>query len=331
MAVLVTEKFANNASSTLNGSINDMVTTLDVTSASSFPSTGNFRIKIGDEIMTVTTVATNTFTVTRGDEGTAAASHTNLDPVTHVLTADALDTRLSDEVHVGAYADRPAAGTAGRLWLPNETPIIARDTGSIWTPYGPLYKFHETPLVSAFTWDNQGATTATDQAGMIRLDGGSATSDSARVLYKSAPSTPYHIIAAFKWYNTDAALLDMGLMFRQSSDGKLYSHGIRLTGTAATLNTLIASWITSTSTKTAVQGPAAAHFPADVFWARIGDDGATNRTFDLSIDGINWINLHTVSRTSHLTANQVGFFHNSTRASGTNVVQTLLLSWEETS
>lgn len=85
------EQFANNASSTLNGAINNVVTTLVVQSATLFPTQGQFRILIDSEIMLVTGVSGTTYTVTRGTEGTTAASHSNGVPVTHILTAAALN------------------------------------------------------------------------------------------------------------------------------------------------------------------------------------------------------------------------------------------------
>jgi hypothetical protein len=93
---MATEKFANNASTTLNGDISDVSTSLVVTSASTFPTTPQFRIKIGNEILLVTGVSGTTYTVTRGQEGTTAASHLDTSVVTHVLTAAALSQFQTD-------------------------------------------------------------------------------------------------------------------------------------------------------------------------------------------------------------------------------------------
>lgn len=84
------EQYANNAATTLNGAINNSVTSVVVTDASSFPASGNFRIEVDTEIMLVTAKASNTLTVTRGVEGTTAASHLDLAATTHVLTAASL-------------------------------------------------------------------------------------------------------------------------------------------------------------------------------------------------------------------------------------------------
>jgi hypothetical protein len=84
------ELFTNNASTTLNGAINNSVTSLVLTSASLFPASGNFRIRIDDEIILVTAISGATCTVARGQEGTTAASHADLATVRHVLTAGAI-------------------------------------------------------------------------------------------------------------------------------------------------------------------------------------------------------------------------------------------------
>jgi hypothetical protein len=86
----VPEQYANNAQSTLTAALTAGATSLSVASAGSFPSSGNFRLLIDQEILLVTAVSGNTFTVSRGQEGTTAAGHANGAYVTHVLTAAAL-------------------------------------------------------------------------------------------------------------------------------------------------------------------------------------------------------------------------------------------------
>ena len=72
-------KFANLASSTLSGAITNAATSITVSDASSFPTLGSgdyFYASLGEgtgsEIVKVTAVSTNTFTVTRGQDGTSA-------------------------------------------------------------------------------------------------------------------------------------------------------------------------------------------------------------------------------------------------------------------
>ncbi len=61
---------------TLNGAINDSVTSITVTSADDFPSAGNYRVRIGSEVLEVTAgQGTTSWTVTRGADSSTAASH----------------------------------------------------------------------------------------------------------------------------------------------------------------------------------------------------------------------------------------------------------------
>lgn len=84
------EQFANTGTSTLNGTIASGATSLTVLAATTFPTVGIFRIRVESEIMIVTAVSSNTFTVTRGAEGTTAAAHSSGVQVVHIVTAQAL-------------------------------------------------------------------------------------------------------------------------------------------------------------------------------------------------------------------------------------------------
>lgn len=100
------EVFANSAASTLSAAITTTgATSCTVTSATGFPSSGNFRMLVDSEIMIVTAVAGSTFTITRGAEGTTAATHANGAAVTHVLTAGALAAMQSAGSQRGYFGD----------------------------------------------------------------------------------------------------------------------------------------------------------------------------------------------------------------------------------
>lgn len=87
------EQYTNRAQTTLNngGSLASGATSLVVTSATGFPTSGPFRIIIGSEIIIVGAVSGNTFSsLTRGAESTTDALHADGSVVTHVLTAASL-------------------------------------------------------------------------------------------------------------------------------------------------------------------------------------------------------------------------------------------------
>lgn len=86
------ESYANDATTTLAAGITDVQSSITVTSASGFPSSGQYRITVGSEIMLVTAgQGTTTWTVTRGVESTTAAAALNGATVEHRLTKAALE------------------------------------------------------------------------------------------------------------------------------------------------------------------------------------------------------------------------------------------------
>lgn len=129
---MATEQFANNASSTLNGSITNVATSLVVTSATPFPTDPQFRLLIESELVLVTGVAGATFTVVRGIEGTTAVPHANSTPVTHIVTAGALAQRLSDTL--------PLETIGHRLTLTSAVPVTTSDVIGASTLYLTPYK-----------------------------------------------------------------------------------------------------------------------------------------------------------------------------------------------
>lgn len=99
----MTEQLKNLAESKLDTGIDDTVTSLAVTATegSKFPSTGNFRITLEDEIMLCTSRSTDTLTVTRGQEGSANVAHSAGVDVVHTLTKAGLDNYLIEQAQAG--------------------------------------------------------------------------------------------------------------------------------------------------------------------------------------------------------------------------------------
>jgi hypothetical protein len=69
------DSISYSAKATLSAAINAAVTTAPVTSTVGLPSGPSFKIRADDEVMLVTGLAANSLTVTRGVDGTTAASH----------------------------------------------------------------------------------------------------------------------------------------------------------------------------------------------------------------------------------------------------------------
>jgi hypothetical protein len=139
------------ATTTLNGAINDTTTTIVLTDASLFPSAGTNHIQIGTEEISYTGKSGNTLTgVTRGVRGTTAASHSNGATVTNssdyiawgeaasgdfvvdpgLWSIDGFGTNVIALIHNGEVfewnADAPNA-TATRATIISGAPTASRD------------------------------------------------------------------------------------------------------------------------------------------------------------------------------------------------------------
>lgn len=90
------EQFVNDPGTFLTTGCTSSATTITVVNASGYPTSGNFRIKIDDELMIVTSVSGAVWTVTRGAESTTAAAHVGGAAVNHVFTAGAYRQALAD-------------------------------------------------------------------------------------------------------------------------------------------------------------------------------------------------------------------------------------------
>lgn len=93
------ESLGNFSESSLSGSITATSPTLSVNSLSTFPTTYPFRVVVDSEVMLATgSPGTNQLTVTRGQEGSLAASHTLGAKVAAVVTRQGLLNAIMDRM-----------------------------------------------------------------------------------------------------------------------------------------------------------------------------------------------------------------------------------------
>lgn len=250
--------------------------------------------------------------------GTGAAT-----TLSFVTTAS--EASLSNETVLGTgvimtddYASRPAAATAGRIFLLDDGVAIDRDTGSAWQSWGPIF-----PLAGIAnrptTWSNQGSTTETVTSGAAYLDAPTGTYN-VRGRVKAAPSTPYTVTACIL-PNIISADQFVGLMWLLNSSGASVQFGVNFAGGIqvwknTNVTTFSANYVASLSRP--VGGPV---------WLRIGDDGSV-RTCEVSADGRHWTLVHSVSRTDFITPDRVGWA--VTTQNATYRAGAALLSWLET-
>jgi len=283
------ERHVNDAQTTLNGGIDASTTTIVVTDGSVFPSEGDFRIIIDSELMLVTARATNSLTVVRAYEGTTGVSHLTLADVRAVITAGALDQFWSD---------------FNPMYLPNALPKRIFSTSG--APIGQ----------SSFTWYNQSTSTSEDLAdGSIMLTTPSYAGGAWRGKYVTPPATPWALRVAVStlWLHTGEGsdYPQCGITVENSGNGRLITLAYHFRGSYSPgLQISKQNSYSSYNSDYRALRPLASS--GDLIWLRYADDGVNHKQH-VSIDGINWSWLNTVSRTNWLSngGDRVGFGFNS--------------------
>ncbi len=297
------ERFANDAETTLNGSITNVATSLTVTSATGFPTDGDFRILIESELILVTAVAGAVFTIVRAREGTTGAAHSDTATVTHIVTEEGLTEHL-------------------------------RESADPWTEERQAYRLVDASgnrlVKSNFTQVNFTNTTDIDHSSgaiSIENDDTPGSGNSLRMLIRTAPSTPYTVeacvemgIGAFAVPASSSG--HYGIVFRESGTNKIVSVSFRPMGSYAIWN-----WTSPTAFSAEPAGRTAfSHF--DKMWMKIEADG-TNLNYSISHNGVNYIQLLTTLKATFFTTapDQVGFYYSANSAFVNN--RATLLSWSE--
>lgn len=134
----MTEQYANKAQTTIAEDLDNSETVVTVTSDTGFPIAGSgdqYRVIVDDELMIVTAkagVGNVDWTVTRGAEGTTAASHTNGANITCVVTAASLLALIQSSTIWDAKGDLAVgigSNAAGRLAVGNDNDVLVAASG----------------------------------------------------------------------------------------------------------------------------------------------------------------------------------------------------------
>lgn len=288
------EQLVNNATTILNGAISSpSSTTITVLDGSVFPTTGDFRVIVGTELMLVTARSTNDLTVVRGIEGTSAATHTDGSTIRAIVTAGGL-RKVFDEATAGGSYRYP--------------PRILDATGNVLTS-------------SDFTWRNQGTASVTDDTdGSITINYVSnAGSHNWRILEQVAPTAPWKITAGILAGPGFGSTTLHGMCVGDNTTGELITVNWRIP-----IDVTVHKWnsVSSWNSNALTRNSGIHHR----LYCQIEDDN-TNLYFRMSADGINFATLYQEARTTFLTPDRVGFGVNpqTSTASG----HMTLFSWVE--
>jgi hypothetical protein len=166
------------------------------------------------------------------------------------------------------------------------------------------------PLVSTFTWANQGTSTATDGTDAIIMS--PQPNSIVRSLYKTAPSYPYDVYMRVEvtWLATAGTTVIGGqsaILLRDAGDGEQLGWTIganRPTGDEQTQWFVEMQRINSTGTVTA--GVLGRFLPDAPKWIRVNVTSTTVTCY-YSLDGKNWITVGTEALSSYIdNADQYG-------------------------
>ena len=287
---------------TLSANILSSDTAIPCTDTANLPTEGMFRVHIGTELLIIQSnnTANNTltaFSAGRGAENTSAANHSEGAELFFPATPENLAKMFLEQAKSGAAFSQSSSIEA----VPNNR--IQDATGNILT-------------VSDFTWVNQGTATAVDSgSGGIIMTTQCEAAWNHRGLVLSLPTPPFRVRAKFRfgpgyntWNGVNGSLMSLG--FRQSSTGELKMLGCRMGQQLQTWK-----WNSPTSYNSALDGAAAGAWCGDALWLQIEDNGADHK-FYAAHDGNSWSRDDSAfwqeSNTTFLTADQIGFFVNST-------------------
>lgn len=227
----------------------------------------------------------------------------------------------------GLFANRLLQGQAGRTYYATDQSVYYYDDGTSWKAIGPQVKPVTLPLVANYSWINQSGASASDTGSGIYLQtlGINSGSRSARMLVKSAPSTPFTISACIQYAGISTFGANngpVGLCFRESSSGKVHAYAIDFNSSGDCI--MISTKYNSPTSFNSDYSSSVSDYVAGVVWLRIKDNG-TSRFCEYSRDGTNYNNFHFIGRTDFITADQVGFFVDPIYQD----IKVTLISWVE--
>lgn len=221
---------------------------------------------------------------------------------------------------VGAFADRPAAGAAGRLFIPTDTVAkIWVDDGDNWRPIVDAVLGTQPPEASTWTLVKASgrATTFTDAGGTLamKMTNGVAGADDIRIAKRAAPGAFYrmtvHMLPALEGKNYSSA----GVVWRESATGKIQCFGVVWNNNTIMLVLRNETASDAGAAPTFAVGAdliALASHPevslASGLWLQLEDDHAATRTARYSSDGVHFIDVASTPRATTLTPDEIGLF-----------------------
>jgi hypothetical protein len=318
------EKLANAPISTLSGSITNSATALTVTSASTFPTTGTFRVLIDDEIIKVTGVSGTTFTIVRGQESTTAVSHGSGATVTGIVTKNSLDTVFGEQLQYGLLSARPAAPQEGATWCDTDSLYQYIYHNGNWELTNPIYVPAANQIdLSAWTGVNLSGTTWASRAGVLNIRSVTTSGTSIAHYHKALPAAPYKLNICVKTITWQLHWHLFGIALHDVSSGKFKLFEIGAISNAQSI--IIEDYNTYNSYSSTPAGKSI--WLPDITHLQIEDDN-TDWYFRFSMDGVNWVLLYQCTRNTFLTPTDVALVTNQNSGLSVDRLIDVFAYWE---
>lgn len=204
--------------------------------------------------------------------------------------------------------------------------LVFNASQSKWVP-GKVTAKYVAPPETGWTWVNQGTATVTSTPTFQKIEGGAAGPGlQLRARVMTMPSTPFTLTAAIEATVLSKNFQGVGLSLRNSTSGALVQFHYIFASTQTNTQVYKSNSATSFNSDYLVL----AYEPTDVLWMRLQDTGALRKCF-VSRNGLDWLEIHSVSRTDFLTPDQIGFSINCENQATPNFAPILrLLQWELT-
>jgi hypothetical protein len=233
-------------------------------------------------------------------------------------------------IQLGAYASRPVAGTAGRVYMPTDGGIQFVDNGAAWQPILDGTLGTQPPATGTFTQSHfTTGTTAADSNGAVRLanvNGVAADQFQSLLVSGVAPSTAYTLTVSFR------ALIALIATSEFSNVGICITDGTKFEGMRiGYLDTIQVVQYNTYNSFNQNLNSSVMPWPGGGarMWMKLKNVNGGNRTWSFSVDGVNYYTLITEAAGTFMTETNVGFFIN-TAAGNTQTTQGILESWSLT-
>lgn len=301
------ERIENGAVTSLNGFINNSVTTVTVTDVTVFSASPQFRVIINSEIMLVTGISGNDLTVVRGSEGSLASGHNDGSTIAQIITREGIRQLQRDW-------NNPVFDVSTAI--PHQ---LLDDAGAVL----------DSTDFTDINFAGSGTTTKADMSqGSILVNKLAQTSGSNfGLMVKSAPTAPWvwtvgmipNLLAV-----TTADFPSCGVCVRENATGEFYH--FQQSAIAVSCRVKVDKFASVTASATAFLAGDTWSGPYGATWFQVEDDN-TDLIFRISADGINFIEVGREARLTFLTPDEIGISINND--ANAIPIQTTLVAWDE--